>query len=119
MSDRPEIDDAVRENRDLTESERLSFGLDEMAANVRHWLKWTKDQRDKEGLDCGEYADVHFPVRPSYPMFVKWAETLEAAATEMRKLREPVTFTTSDHLGPPLRCTVQGPQHIVVERVCF
>lgn len=34
------------------------------------------------------------------------------------RVREPVIFVTADYFpGPQLRCTVNGPQHIAVERL--
>jgi hypothetical protein len=97
MTSRPEIDASIRDNRDMTPGERLSFGLDEMALTIRHWLKWTKDMRDKEGLPINEYTDVHFPVEPSYPQFERWAWNLERAANELRELRDAGQPTGEPH----------------------
>jgi hypothetical protein len=80
----PEIERSCNENRDLTESEKLSFGLSELALQVRAWLAYTKAERDKEGLDCDYYADISFPVTPNYPMFEVWADILERATAEIR-----------------------------------
>lgn len=82
----PEIENAVAENRDLTDLEKLSFGLSEMALHVRYWLKYTKEVREREGLDCGYYADITFPKRPSYPQFEVWAETMEKSAEAIRRI---------------------------------
>lgn len=91
-----EIERAVAESRDLTELERLSFGLDEMALSIRHWLAFTKSMRDREGLACGYYADVHFPMRPSYPQFEIWAKTMEESAAAIRSMAGAQT-----QKGPP------------------
>lgn len=42
-------------------------------------------------------------------------EDAEAALDAAEKVREPVVFTTNT--DPPLRCTVNGPAHIVVAKV--
>ena len=115
MTIRPEIETAWAQNRDLNQSERLSFGLDEMALNVRHWLKWTKEMRAKEGLGIGEYADVHFPIRPGYTQFERWAETLEGAAAEMRRMRAAEagwrTVDTAPKGKPVQVCAVSKDHH--------
>ena len=38
-----------------------------------------------------------------------------ALRAEIGRLRQPITFTTDNFPGPPLRCTVCGPEHVVVE----
>jgi hypothetical protein len=51
-------------------------------------------------------------------------EPLPASSTEMaraalhaaEKVREPVIFETSDYFGRRLKCTVGGPEYIVVEK---
>lgn len=91
-----EIVASVRDNRDMTESEKVSFGLSQITANIRHWLKWTKEQRDKEGLTTDENSNVNFPVDPGYRQFERWAHLLEEA-TDLIRVR---TTKSTDNLEP-------------------
>lgn len=80
----PEISAAIADNRELTDSEKTTFGLDEIAKNIRHWLRYTKAQRDKEALSIDNNTNVNFPVHPGYMQFELWAATLEQAAKLIR-----------------------------------
>lgn len=80
MTSRPEIYAAMCDGRDLTESEKTSFALDEMALYIRMCLKWTRQQRDT--IDGS--TDINFPVNPGYQQFELWAYTLEQAANAFR-----------------------------------
>lgn len=65
-------------------------------------------------IETAARAYLDFDSPKEQPLYSRVEAAMEAALVAAEGAREPVVFTTADGSH---RCTVNGPQHIVVERL--
>lgn len=75
----------------MTDRTTLAAQLDAMAWQVRRWLEWHREHREKENLVTGGDTSIMglpVPMWPSRGQFEVWIKTMDEAGRELRGVGE-------------------------------
>lgn len=74
----------------MTEGETLALQLDAMAGQIRRWLEWDREKRDKGHLTTDgntHIMSLPVPFWPTHGQFENWIKAMAEAGKRLREDR--------------------------------